>query len=305
MDLVEHPMNEALREQRTMLARLSYSFLLDEIGGGLAGLAPLDALLVLAINQANIIPLTRDPSARARYGQLDAPALDHERRPVSINAIAGSLDLPFETARRRIRRLAADGVCALSSEGVIVPASFLVSPGYLESVMAGHDRMRRFYLDLRTRGLLDPLPAPNYDLEGSVPVRAAVRLLSDYLLRSTEGLMRETGNVISMMILTALLAGSLQDRDGGRLPSMRALVQRLKLPPETIRRHVTQLTEAGLCERGRSGLVVPADVLASDRFERLFADNATNVQRLMAGLAERGVTLAWDTGGALDGRQMA
>jgi hypothetical protein len=286
------------------MARLSYTFLLDEITNGVADLAPLDALLVLAINQANIAPLTRDPAARARYGQLDAPAPDDERRRVSINAIAGSLGLPFETARRRIGKLAAAGVCDISSEGVVVPASFLASPGYLASVLSAHERLRGFYLELQAAGLLGPLPPPNYGLEGSVPVRAAARLLSDYVLRASEGLLRTAGNVISAMILTALLEAALQP-DGGRLKSLRALVAKLELPGETVRRHVAQLVETGLCERGSRGLAVPAPALETEQVKRLFADNAAYVQRLMAGLSERGVILAWTTGGALDGRQTA
>ncbi|HET6972273.1 MAG TPA: Lrp/AsnC family transcriptional regulator, partial [Phenylobacterium sp.] len=163
------------------LSRLSFAFLLDEVINGIAGLEPLEALLMLAINQANIIPLTRDPDARARYGQLDAPAPDHERRPVSINAIAGSLGLPFETVRRRIKRLAETGVCLASREGVVVPAAFMLSPGYVRSVLAAHERLRRFYLELKGAGLVGSLPQAAYSLEGSVPVRAAARLLSAYV----------------------------------------------------------------------------------------------------------------------------
>jgi DNA-binding Lrp family transcriptional regulator len=295
----------ALGEREAALARLSFAFLIDEMTNGMAGLAPLDALLVAAINQANIAPLTRDRAARSRYGQLDAPAPDAARRPVSVNAVAGSLGLPFETVRRRIRRLEGEGVCILSREGVVTPAAFLASPAYVQSVLTGHERLRGFHRDLRAAGLLDALPAPAYSLEGSVPVRAAARLLSDYVLRASEGLMREAGNVISGMVLAALVSGSLEDPEGARLPSMRALVRRLKLPAETVRRHLAQLAEAGLCARGPAGFAVPPRALAGERFARLFADNAVNVQRLMAGLAERGVILAWDTGGALDGRQMA
>lgn len=291
------------------LARLSFAFLLDEMVSGVAGLAPLDALLVLAINQANIAPLTRDPEARARYGQLDAPASDAERRPVPINAIAGSLGLPFETARRRVGRLRKAGVCVASRGGVVVPAAFLVSPAYVQSVLAAHERLRRFHLDLRSLGLIGPLPPPAYGLEGSVPVRAAARLLSDYILRSAEGLMREAGSVVSTMALLALLSATLgypRDAQGkGPTATLRALSQTLQLPAETLRRHLAQLTDAGLCKRTREGFVVPPASLSRPGLQRLFVDNAQNVQRLLAGLAERGVILAWETGGALDGRQMA
>jgi len=280
-----------------VLAGLSYAFLLDEMATGMGGLEPLDALLVLAINQANIAPLTRDPEARARYGALDAPAPDGERRPVSINAIAASLGLPFETARRRIRRLAAERVCAVSSEGVVVPASFLASPTYLQSVVLGHERLRRFYGELRAAGLVEALPPPAFDTD-SVPVRAAARLLADYLLRASEGLMREAGNVISVLALVALLAAALADQgragDAPRAITVRALALQLKLSAETARRHVAELTEEGLCVRTPAGLLIMEEALGRPGLRLLFAENAANVQRLLAGLAERGVIRAWE-----------
>ena len=289
--------DHAMTRRDRVLGGLSFTFLLDEMANGLGGLEPLDGLLVLAINQANIAPLTRDPEARARYGALEAPAPDGERRPVSINAIAASLGLPFETVRRRIRRLAAERVCTVSSEGVVVPASFLASPSYLQSLMLAHDRLRRFYEDLRAAGLIEGLPPPAFDTD-SVPVRAAARLLADYVLRASEGLMREAGNVISVLILVALLASALadegRDSDAPRAMSVRAIALRLRLSPETARRHVAELVEDGLCVRTAAGLVIMEETLGRPGLRLLLADNAGNVQRLLAGLAERGVIRAWE-----------
>ena len=290
MSSVFEPAVEGESRERA-LARLSFAFLLDEVRQGVAGLKPLDALLVLAVNQANIAPLTRDPSARARYGQLEAPAPDEERRPVSINAIAASLGVPFETVRRRMKGLEASGVCVIRPDGVIVPSSFLASPGYLQSVVAGHERMRRFYFELAGAGLAEGLPPSAYPPEEVVPVRAAARLLSDYILRVTEGLLREAANVISMMILIALLDAVLADPP--RSTSATGLSRTLYLPLETVRRHLAQLAEEGLCERGPGGPVLTQQMLARPGVKLLFAENAANVQRLLAGLAERGVIAAW------------
>jgi DNA-binding Lrp family transcriptional regulator len=274
------------------LARLSFAFLLDEMAGGIAGLEPVDALLVMAVNQANIAPLTRDPDARARYGQLDTPAPDADRRPVSVNAVAASLGLPFETVRRRLRRLAAADVCRTTAEGVVAPASFLASPPYLQSVVQGHGRLRAFYDELLAAGLVEDLPPPAYAPEPHVPVRAAARLLSDYVLRTSEGLMREAGNVISTLILTALLAYSLRTEPAPL--TVKAIAEPLALPVETVRRHLIQLAEDGLCERAQGGSLMTAAVLSRPGLQALFSDNAKHVQRLLAGLAERGVIRAWD-----------
>lgn len=295
--VVEHA-SGALVQQDRRLARYAFAFLLDEMANGVAGLEPLDGLLVLAINQANIVPLTRDPAARARYGHIHAPAPDTERRPVSINAIAASLGLPFETTRRRIKRLIATGVCAASPEGVIVPASFLVSPVYVQSVLLGHERLRRFYVELRDAGLLESLPPPAY-ADDDIPVRAAARLLADYVLRAAEGLMREAGNAVSALTLVALLAVALaaEDDEPGRphRPTpVKAIADQLRLPAETVRRHAASFVEEGICIRTSAGLVLPPESLERQGLRLLFADDARHVGRLMAGLAERGVIRAWE-----------
>lgn len=284
------------------LARLSFAFLLDEMSNGVAGLEPLDALLVLAVNQANIAPLTRDHDARTRYGQLETPAPDVERRPVSINAVAASLGLPFETVRRRIRRLVEPGVCAISGDGVLVPATFLASPTYLTSVLVGHYRLRDFYFELAAAGLIEDLPPSSYELEDDIPMRAAARLLSDYVLRTSEGLMREAGNVIGALILTALIAAALGD---DRAFSVRAISDRLKLPAETVRRHMVQMAEDGLCARTSMGVTLTKESLARRGLQLLFTDNATHLHRLLSGLAERGVILSWEAPAQTEGRGAA
>jgi hypothetical protein len=292
--------DQSTNQRDRLLAGLSFAFLRDEMANGIGGLEPVDALLVLAINQANIAPLTRDPEARTRYGDLDAPAPDGARRPVSINAVAASLGLPFETVRRRIRRLAAEQVCALSSDGVVVPASFLASPSYVQSVLQAHERLRRFYVELRAAGLVDALPPPAFETDG-VPVRAAARLLADYVLRASEGLMREAGNVITVLTLVALLAAALADEGRhGAAPrglSVRAVAVRLQLSAETVRRHAAELVEEGLCLRTAAGLLLTEETLARPGMRLLLAENAANVQRLLAGLAERGVIQAWEAAG--------
>ena len=125
--------------------------------------------------------------------------------------------------------------------------------------------------------------------------------LSDGLgavLRTCEGLMREAGNVVSVLVLVALLNAAL--REGRpRAMTIRALAQALRLPLETVRRHVMALVEAGLCARTAAGVATPPETLSRSGVRLLFADNATHVQRLLTGLAERGVILAWETPPAL------
>ena len=280
------------------LARAALGFTIDQVASGLTGLKAMDALLVLAINQANITLLTRDAAARRAFGALSAPAPDEIRRPVSVHAIATSLDLPFETVRRRIRRLEALGVCRHEARGVIVPGAYLSSPAYLQAVVAAHERLRRLYFEISAAGLLDPLPASAYALEGEPPVRAAARLLSDFLLRAVDVLMRHTQDIASGLILAVVVSASppMAPSSGARPArglTVAAVGRRIGLAPETARRQMARLMADGHCVRGQGGIVASDLYPGNPRWDPPIAELAGALQRLMAGLGERGVIDSW------------
>lgn len=276
------------------VAFLAFNFVLDMAGQGISGLKPLEALLMMAINQANIAPLTRDPAARSRYGALEAPAPDAERRPVSVRAVAASMRLPYETARRNIKRLEPRGVCVTGEAGVLVPAAFLVSPEYLEAARQGHERLYSLYRMLAARGLLEPLPAAQYD-ESDSPVRGAVRLMSDYLLRAAESVGGRTGDLVTTLVILPLLAVAAGADGGAPTPmSAAALARRVQLPTETVRRRAAALAAAGICVVRRGGLALADAELGSSAWRGLLRENAVAVQRMFAGLAERGVVAVWE-----------
>lgn len=276
------------------IAFFAFNFVSDMAAHGIPGLKPLEAVLLMAINQANIAPLTRDPAARSRYGGLENPAPDEERRPVSVRAVAASMRLPYETARRNIRRLEALGGCLTGEAGVIVPTAFMTSPAYMQAAQIGHERMHALYRMLVARELLEPLPAANYH-ESEPPVRGAVRLMSDYLLRSAEAVGARSGDLTATLVLLPLLAAACGAEGGPPAPmSAGALARRTRLPAETVRRHVLGLVEAGTCLSGPGGLALGEGVLDAPSWRGLLRENAIALQRLFAGLAERGVVDAWE-----------
>jgi hypothetical protein len=277
------------------LAHLSFNFVLDMADQGFPGLKPLECMLMMAINQANIAPLTRDPAARSRYGALESPAPDDERRPVSVRAVAVSMRLPYETARRRIVDLAGRGVCLMSPAGVVVPEAFMRSDAFIQAARQAHQRLLRLYFDLSARGLLEALPASHYD-ERDPPVRAAMRLLADYLLRNTETLVSRTGELVSGLVLLPLLAAAAGGDRGGQ--SVAALSRRVQIPAETARRHIAALMAAGVCRRHGARIALTDGEFATPVWRGLLVENAIAVQRLFAGLAERGVVDAWNRGAA-------
>ena len=97
------------------IGRASIGFLLDTFAASRAGGDVVDPLILAVILEANIAPVTNDPQLAPKYAALDDPPPEDLRRAVSINAVAASLRLPYETVRRRVGRLAKLGACVITS----------------------------------------------------------------------------------------------------------------------------------------------------------------------------------------------
>jgi hypothetical protein len=293
--------------------QLSMPFVLDTVAFARGDRHLLDTLLLTSIVQANVAAISRQPGMQLAYAGLESPPPDELRRPVSINALATSLRLPFETVRRRVRNLAARDLCRVVEGGVIVPQSVLSSPSYVMNAFAAYERLRAFYYELSDRGLLVGLPAPTVALgSDQLPVRAVARLTSDYVLRVIDGLMTIAGGLLNGLVLLAIFRGNVEhlatdgperraQPTGQALPDvvrrparLGAVAARVGLPPETVRRHVTDLERRGLVARAPHGLVVPGDVLASPAIIEFIRENVSNLQRLFNGLAQFGVLAAWE-----------
>jgi hypothetical protein len=108
-----------------------------------------------------VAQISRSPELQRAYATLDCPPPDELRRPVSISAIANSLRIPFETARRRIAALVELGIVKSAPRGVIIPMGPLNSPFYRMTAEAHYLLIRTLYFRLRGIGLLEDLPRPN------------------------------------------------------------------------------------------------------------------------------------------------
>jgi DNA-binding Lrp family transcriptional regulator len=300
-----------------LVNRLAIPCVLDAVMVGRLERDFLDALILLAVVQANVAPISRDPELQRAYGAYDDPPPDELRRPVSINAIAHSLRLPYETVRRRIVKLARAGACDAGPQGVIVPARELASPQHLAAMIAVWEQIRRLYCRLRDLGLLDDvIRAEDRERWASnaadPPMRAVIRVASDYMLRLVDNLTRRFGSLIAGVVWSAILranteqlpeseygtpgetAGDFVD-DARRTPvRIAALAQRLGAPPETIRRYAAELVEAGQCVRTRQGFIVPAEVLARPNAVNSMRDNFMDLRRMFAAFAQLGVLAEWD-----------
>jgi hypothetical protein len=273
----------------------------------------LDSLLIAAITQANIAPITRQGDLQVAYAGVDDITPDDMRRPISINALANSLNLPFETVRRRVKGLLARGEIATSGDGLIVPAHWFASPAFVADGVAMYERASALYCELRDLGLTGPLPPPTVRLEaGAAPVRIVARLLNAFLLRVLETLMRRHGDVLDVLILlqvfccntehfTVAMAGGEGMDEADMVPDLlrqpvrpSSLARRLGLPFETVRRHTDQLAARGAVVRAPRGFIVPAGAMARPEFRASMLEALTAQQRLLAGLSQLGVLAVWD-----------
>lgn len=295
-----------------LINRLAVAFVLDVVSLARAGGHLLDTLLLTSIVQSNVALISRQPDAQVAYADLASPPPDELRRPVSINATASSLRLPFETVRRRVRNLAAQDLCRFVDGGVIVPMSVLTSPTYAMNALAAYERLRAFYYEMRDRGLLGGLPPPTAAYDGQVPVRAVARLTSDYVLRVVDPLVDVAGGLLNGILLLEVFRGNVEHigpdaperrvlAPGEPLPDqlrrpvrLAVVADRIGLPAETARRHVEDLIGRGLAAKVDAGLIMPGEAFAAPAVGRFMDANLTNLQRLFAGLAHLGVLAFWD-----------
>lgn len=295
-------------------ALLSIGFLLDCVEIWRGDRAVLDTLLIVSVVQANIEMIAREPQLQRAYAAADAPPPDELRRAISINALANSLRLPYETARRRIVQLEQAGEVVITDKGVYVPQRNLATPAYFAAVTATTERIRAFYGKLReARVLRDDFPAPH---DAPVPpqelVRAIMRVHAAYFLRVIDAVSLFAGDVVSAMVLLGVLEinterltygqaapdadeSSAFSPDALRRPARISLVaRRLSIPDQTVRRYIDRLTERGLVARAAGGVLVPAAVLANPLCVRLVRENLSHLNRAFSTLAAMGVLAAWD-----------
>lgn len=321
----EHPTAPPLAAH-WLMARLSVAFVVDIADIARQGGQVIDPLLITAVIEANVAPINQDPALQLRYGTLDTPPPDELRRPVSINAIAASLGLPFETVRRRLNALAAKGDCVITPKGVLVPSARLADADYQRQSIERYERTKTLYFDLKENGGLADMaagaalpgpalpgvswPDPQAALAGPPPVRLVSRLLSEYYLRALELLGRRVGDPLTGLVLMALGRANIQDLtpeerasgvllpEGARKPVRRSqLARQMGLPNETVRRRLLDLEQRGYCQTGREGVIFAVSAAVRPQAQALFHENNVNLMRMMSRLARYGVLPYWDREG--------
>jgi hypothetical protein len=288
------------------VVRASLTYVRDMVHITRGDREPLDALIFTAALDANMSLVDRDASLHGAYGGATASAPDDLRRPVSMNAMAQSLGLPFETVRRRLLRMARAELCVIGPRGVVIPHRAVTSTAYAAEQRARFDRTRVLFrtlvdLDAAPVGTMRAWPA------SGPPVRAVNWAVSAYALRACGGLIDLTGNVATSLVLLELalanmltlspaaLAGWVRDPVRFGVPvRIAALAALVRLPGETVRRHLHALAALGFSVRRPNGFVAAAPDTVAPTLARLVRANSEHLRRLLHRLDQLGVLTAWD-----------
>lgn len=277
-------------------------------------LDPMDAILLATVIQANVEPATTNLDDQVHHSSLLQPPPTEVRRPVSISRLADSMELRFETVRRRVNRLKALGLFVTEPSGIMVPESYFLTPENAAMVKVIDDLAERTYWRLVNIHYFNsaPLPGPAH-CPDQHPYRAVARLFMSYALRMA-GEMRAIGgdyiNLLLIMQLHQMNTVNLGDArkwdpaedeglptvaDHRRLPAtIAALSRESGVPFETTRRRLADLAERGVCQQVEGGYIMPAGMIQSLGVA-LSPVNRMNLTRLYRTCALVGAIDGWES----------
>ena len=96
---------------------------------------PASALILRAVNLANVHHVIHDPEAALSHAGLADVLPDDERRPISVYTLAKDFHLPYETTRRILLRLEAEGLLRRQAGGLIVPLEVVTRPDIVTGIL--------------------------------------------------------------------------------------------------------------------------------------------------------------------------
>lgn len=284
-------------------ARLGTTFFLQHLQTARDQGSLVDGLILLALFQTNYGRL-KEKDVRAFIGGGG----DVAPRPASVNLIAQSLNLPYETVRKRIAALRADGLCQLHKGSLLIAPAQLQAARYQWQARAAWSNVRALYLDLAELGVLRPI-APGPEV-GSPPMFDVLRLAGEFTLRQFEAMTALSVSPTLGYLLLHILRATSEHLDGTftevreegdvthddlkRPASVSMVANRCGLTVETARRNIASLVEQGWLERvAGGGVLARRDKLSAGPWLETRRLNLVHLNRLVEGLNAVGALPFW------------
>ncbi len=200
---------------------------------------------------------------------------------ISINAIAASLNAPFETARRHVNAMIKDGLLTRRGTALYldpVDARRAEIIGYYRNIRAD---LIKLIMHLHQDGLpMPPLASSLVEKPDQFDVRVLVKGAFDLILVPYENNRDDHANwyeinlygmynLMNVMhiaddpVLAKTYGIELVPDEMRKPVSIRALAKLLALPYSTVWRHTLSMIENGMAVRRDSGIVIPTEVIES------------------------------------------
>lgn len=212
------------------------------------------------------------------HGAGHASGEGRRAKAISINALAASLGRPFETMRRHIHALCAQGLCARGPAGVTVPEAVHCRPEIQALFRSNHDALVRMVEDFGGFGMSLPETRPRLTYDWHMGLAAAHDVLLTGIEFHAHRYQSWTDMVLANAVLCANARPLAKSRDlamayaeDGTIPpeglcqpvSTGAVARALGLPASTAHRRVAAMIEAGTLARRARGVVL-AEAMRTD-----------------------------------------
>jgi len=274
------------------------------------------ALIFTAIWTTNVRHITQSPANIEFGGPNDIPP-DAQRRPVSVQAVANQLGIPYETVRRYVQKMIKAGDCIrVGKHGLIVPAAVFARPQHQKALQESLPSLLRFLADLK-RAEFDfaPYRQPHANTVslpawGVLPenARALLRAGIDLVTNGTATIASlHDGDFLMSLIHTAIWTANVRHitasgdnvkfgglaelpPDEARRPvTINAIASGMRLPYETARRYVTRLVQSGGAQRiAGKGVIIPRESMMRPEYYAAVSRSYDDIQRTVADLYRAG-----------------
>ncbi len=250
--------------------------------------------------------LLREGSAFRDHANGTAIAQGRSRPGASVNALAASLDRPFETVRRHVNALIAAGLCRRDGALVRVEAGAMADPAIDAALAELHDIMIRLIEDMVDFDLPLPPQRRNAPYDRHITIAAAI----DMMLVAIEFHAGQHDDWLEVLLYGAIMVANarpitydgeqaLRYSESDTVPpetlrrpiGTAAVARALGLPYSTAGRHILRMLADGRLQRRPGGLIVSTAWMSTPSQlggARIVAARATQI---LARLAANGFAL--------------